>query len=264
VLAPFIDGFAPSDCEAFRGRSARATRRFYGFIDAIGRLLHVEVDGLERLPSTRAMIVANHAFGFDVVHAMAEVFRTTGRPVWALGEHAWWRFPFLRRVAASLGTVDGTQENADRLLGADQLVLVLPGGLRESMKPRELRYRLLWGKRYGFVRAAIRNQAPIVPLASIGFDEVFDLHGNPFARGMRWFGRSFPIPRVRILPHRVKLRFVFGEPIHLAARPDQADDPEVLRHARREVEGALQELIDVELARRAGFELDPRASPGRV
>ena len=43
--------------------------------------------------------------------------------VWVLGEHAWWRVPFLRRLAASLGVVDGTPENADRLLQRDELVL---------------------------------------------------------------------------------------------------------------------------------------------
>jgi len=52
-------------------------------------------------------------------------------------------------------------------LSHDQLVLVMPGGVREALKPRELRYRLLWGHRYGFVRAALRNQTPIVPVASV-------------------------------------------------------------------------------------------------
>ena len=85
---------------------------------------------------------------------------------------------------------------------------------------------------------------------------MFDLSGNAFARGTRWLGRPFPIPRLLPFPHRGEIRFVFGEPIRLTARPDQADDPEALRHARREIEGALQELIDVELARRAGFDLE--------
>ena len=73
--------------------------------------------------------------------------------MWGLGEHAWWKVPFLRRLAAAVGTVDGNPGNVNRLLSADEVVLVLPGGLREAVKPRELRYRLLWGKRYGsFVR----------------------------------------------------------------------------------------------------------------
>src|SRR5581483_5113595 len=116
---------------------------------------------------------------------------------------------------------------------------VMPGGLREAMKPRELRYRLLWGGRYGFVRAAARSRAPLVPLACVGGDEVFELVGDAFARGARWLGhRAFPIPRPAYgLPivHRVPLRFVLGEPVP----PPASDDELSLARARREVEGAL-------------------------
>ena len=37
------------------------------------------------------------------------------------------------------------------------------------------------------------------------------------------------------------------------AGPEAVDDPATLRHLRREIEGALHELIEEELARRAGF-----------
>jgi 1-acyl-sn-glycerol-3-phosphate acyltransferase len=158
-----------------------------------------------------------------------------------------------------MGVVDGTPENVDRLLVGDQLVVVLPGGLRESLKPRELRYRLLWGNRYGFIRAALRNRAPICPLASIGSDELFDLVGDAYARGRRLLGRfAVPIPlpaRLVPIPHRVHLRYVVGEPIVLPDEPAAAADPEVLRRCRQLVEGALQELIDTELAHRSGIVL---------
>src|SRR4030095_7825793 len=107
-----------------------------------------------------------------------------------------------------VGTVEGSHETADLLLSNDELVLLLPGGLREAVKPRELRYRLLWGQRYGFVRAAIRNQAPIVPIASFGADELFDFCGNASRRGERLLRRTgFPIPlpsRIFPIPHLVR------------------------------------------------------------
>ena len=179
-------------------RVARPSRRAQGvfaFVEWMARRLHVEVIGIERLPPGRALLVANHAFGWDILFAMSAIRARTGRPVWALGEHVWWKIPGARRIAAELGTVDGTPENIDALLSRDEIVLVLPGGVREALKPRELRYRLVWGNRYGFVRAAIRNHAPIVPLASIGADEFFDLIGNAFARGSRWLHSGIPIPR---------------------------------------------------------------------
>ncbi|HVJ90732.1 MAG TPA: 1-acyl-sn-glycerol-3-phosphate acyltransferase, partial [Labilithrix sp.] len=129
----------------------RLARRLFRALDRAAALFQIEVTGVERLPRGRALLVTNHAFGFDAALLMARIKYLTGRRVWALGAHAWWRLPGLRRLAEAAGTVDGTQANADRLLAADELVLVLPGGVREAMKPHELRYRLLWGRRYGFV-----------------------------------------------------------------------------------------------------------------
>jgi 1-acyl-sn-glycerol-3-phosphate acyltransferase len=162
-------------------------------------------------------------------------------------------------VAAAVGTVDGTPANAERLLAQGELVLVLPGGLREALKPRELSYRLLWGHRYGFVRAAIANQVPVVPLAAIGADEVFQLVGDAYARGRRWLRRAgipIPVPSAwRSVPSAVRLRFVFGEPL---PPPPAAllHDESAVRRYRHEIEGALHELLERELCRRSGIELE--------
>ena len=254
-----VDGFVPEQHEAFVSFRPDAAHRAYGWTDRIATRLGVEVHGLENIPSGRALLVANHTFGPDVLFPMSAVWRRLGRPVWALGEHAWWRVPYVRRWAMAVGVVDGTPDNVDRLLDGDQLVVVLPGGLRESVKPRELRYQLLWGKRYGFVQAAIKNRTPIVPLACVGADDLFDFVGDAFARGERWLGRpGFPIPfpaRILAMPHFTRLRFIVGEPIETRADPSEASDPTTLRRVRREVAGALHELIENELARRAGIVL---------
>jgi 1-acyl-sn-glycerol-3-phosphate acyltransferase len=256
-----IDGFQTRDKEPFRAFEPKYADRFYGLVERVAQRLEIEVEGLRQLPSGRALIVANHAFGWDVMFAMAAVWRECHRPVWVLGEHLWWKVPFLRRVAAGVGTVDGTPANVDRLLAEDQLVIVLPGGLREAVKPRELRYQLLWGQRYGFIRAAIRNRAPIIPLASVGTDELFDFVGNPYQRGRRWLGpraRGLPIPlpkRILPIPHRVQMKFLFGEPIPPRGGPNEDSNFELVRGMRREVEGALHELIEGELARRAEIDL---------
>ena len=105
-------------------------------------------------------------------------------------------------------------------------------------------------------RAALRNRAPMVPLAALGADELFDFFGNSYDRGRRWLGaKRFPIPlptRILPIPHRVRLRYVIGDPLPPPAPPEQANDPEVLRTARYLILAALQELIDTELARRVG------------
>jgi 1-acyl-sn-glycerol-3-phosphate acyltransferase len=222
--------------------------------------LHVEVHGLRHIPRTgAAILVANHTFGWDVAFPLAALQRQLGRPAFVLGEHLWWKIPMLNRLAAAVGVVDGTPEVADRLLDDGELLLVLPGGLREAVKPRELRYQLLWGQRYGFVKLAVRHQVPLIPLACVGSDDLFDFVGNAYARGKRWFGSvKLPVPlpsRVLPIPHLTSFRFIVGEPIEPHVAADLAEDVHALRRLRREVGGALHELIEHELARRAGIEL---------
>ncbi len=248
-----LDGFDLAHKDAFAGFSPRSCERLSNLVDRLGDRLHVELHGVERIPKGRAVLVANHAFGiWDLAFGAARIHHLTGRTVWSLGEHLWWKIPVVRRVASAVGIVDGTPENADALLQREELLLVLPGGLREAMKPHELRYRLLWGHRYGFVRAAMRNRAPLVPLACIGGDDIFELVGNPYARGKRLhLGIPIPWPH-HFLPRRVKLRFIVGDPIDISSR-GSADDLDSVKSVRREIEGALHELIEIELARQAGF-----------
>lgn len=253
-----IDGFEPSDTNAFTAFKPARAEAFYAVVRWCAQRLKVDVEGVEKVPAGRALIVANHAFGWDAMLPMGAVWEQLHRPVWALGEHLWWKLPFVRTLATAVGTVDGNAENVNALLSREQLVLVLPGGLREAVKPRELRYQLLWGHRFGFIRAAIENQAPIVPLACIGSDDLFDFVGNAEQRGLRWLRRSgVPIPlpaRLLPIPRFVKLRYIFGEPIPPPPR-EQLRDETALRRYRHEVEGALHELIEIELARRAGIDL---------
>lgn len=248
-----IDGFSPEDAAPFAGFEADRAARFFRALSRVGGRLHIELTGVEHLPAGGALLVANHAFGWDVAFAVAAIRDKTGRHVWTLGEHAWWAFPYLRRLACSLGVVDGTPANTDELLSRGELVLVLPGGLREAVKPSTLRYRLLWGHRYGFVREAVKHGVPIVPLACFGADDVFDFVGDAYARGRRWLHAKVPLPRPAwfSLPHAVPWRFVLAPPVLPLALPGEQPDA-TLRRLRREVEGALHELFEQELAAREG------------
>jgi 1-acyl-sn-glycerol-3-phosphate acyltransferase len=233
---------------------------FYAAVQRAGRILGAELEGAERIPlHGGAILVANHTFGFDVAYPLAVLLERTGRQVWVLGDHTWWKLPLVRAFAGAVGVVDGNPQQADDLLRAGELVLVLPGGLREAVKPRELRYQLLWGKRYGFVRLAIRHQVPMIPLACVGADDLFDFVGNAYARGKRWLGVSgLPVPlpsRILPIPHRASLRFLVGEVIMPHVGSEMSEDLAAQRWLRREVAGALHELMETELARRAGIDL---------
>jgi 1-acyl-sn-glycerol-3-phosphate acyltransferase len=249
-----IDGFRAIDKSAFAGYSPELADRFFRAVRWTGRRFDVQVHGLEHIPPGRALLVGNHAFGWDSMFPMAAAMQQLGRRIWILGDHLWWRMPFVRRLASAVGVVDGNHDNLASLLEREELVMVLPGGLREAVKPAELRYQLLWGQRYGFVQAAVRHRAPMVPVAVIGTDEMYDFIGNPYRRGRKWkLPIPLPLPR-HILPRQVEIRFRVGEPVTI---PEHADpeDFRIIRRLRREIEGALHEEIEVELAARCGFDL---------
>lgn len=247
-----IDGFSELQTRPFAGYEPRAAARFWRAISWVSERFHVEVDGLENVPAGRGLLVMNHAFGWDATLPMAAIRSATNRTVWALGEHLWWKLPFIREIAVHAGAVDGTPRNAEELLTADELVLVLPGGLREALKPKEMKYRLLWGNRFGFVLAAMRSGAPLVPIAGIGADEVFDVIGDAYARGRKWLHRDFPLPRLAPVIHRPHLRYVIGRPIDTARIAGESEG-EAARRLRCQVRGALEELIDEALADRLGL-----------
>ena len=60
-----IDGFPVSEQQGLEGYDEKVAARFYGFIERLGKGMHVEVQGLENIPKGRALLVGNHAFGWD-------------------------------------------------------------------------------------------------------------------------------------------------------------------------------------------------------
>jgi 1-acyl-sn-glycerol-3-phosphate acyltransferase len=87
-----------------------------------------------------------------------------------------------------------SRENAVKLLDAGELVLIFPEGVSGVAKPFGDRYRLRpFGP--GFARLAIATDAPIVPLAVVGAEEIYPLVGR--AEGVV---KRLGVPYVPITP----------------------------------------------------------------
>jgi 1-acyl-sn-glycerol-3-phosphate acyltransferase len=71
---------------------------------------------------------------------------------------------FLRKY----GTVAASHENARRALEGGAAVLVYPGGDYEVHRPSWERNRVDFGGRKGFIRLAIEQDVPIVPVVAVG------------------------------------------------------------------------------------------------
>jgi 1-acyl-sn-glycerol-3-phosphate acyltransferase len=131
--------------------------------------------------------------------------------------------PFVSTFMARCGQIVGTPENCRRLLAAEEALLVFPEGTRGLNK--------LWAERYrlkdfglGFMRLALENGAPIVPVGVVGAEEqapaLFDL--KPLARLLAF--PAFPItPTVLPFPLPSRYRLWFGEPMRFEGSPDDED-----------------------------------------
>src|SRR5919197_422646 len=137
----------------------------------------VEVEGIDNVPATGgALLVSNHAGALPpdapmIAKAIKEE-HSRPRPVHLTVEHFFKGYPGLAMLVNKLGGVPAHPANVHRLLcDEEQLVLVFPEGRKGTEKLYKDRYRLRRFGRGGFVEAAMRAGAPIVPIATIGAEE---------------------------------------------------------------------------------------------
>jgi 1-acyl-sn-glycerol-3-phosphate acyltransferase len=222
----------------------------YRAATVISRFFHSKIFGAENVPDGPVLVVGNHALmGIDSFALMPELHKATGRFPRALGLRSLFDTPILGPILRECGAVPGTRDCACDLLASGEMVVVYPGGARDSMKGRGEQYRLRWGSRRGFAHVAIRAGAPVVPIAAIGPDDVFPVLTRRGILGMDWLGND-RVPLFLPLARRVPFRFWVGEPIRPPARdPDDPDDQ--ARAFANRVKVELTHLIDHGLEERA-------------
>ena len=101
---------------------------------------------------------------------------------------------FLRKY----GTVAASHDNARKALQAGAAVLVYPGGDYEVHRPSWERHRVDFGGRKGFIRLALDEDVPIVPVVSVGGQETaLFLSRGECSRALLGLDRLF---RLKVLP----------------------------------------------------------------
>jgi 1-acyl-sn-glycerol-3-phosphate acyltransferase len=106
---------------------------------------------------------------------------------------------FLRKY----GTVAASPQNAERALATGAALLVYPGGDYEVHRPSWERNTVDFGGRKGFIRLALEQDVPIVPVVSIGGQEtaLFLSRGEGLSR-LLGLDRMF---RLKVLPISIAL-----------------------------------------------------------
>ena len=147
---------------------------------------------------------------------------------------------------------------AERLLGAGELVGVFPEGFKGIGKPFSDRYQLQRFGRGGFARLALRTGVPLIPCAIVGAEEIYPMVAD--------WPRTRRQAEAAVLPGHAAL------PVARAARrdaaavqlddrvlrsgatdgftPDQGDDEDVIAELAGKVKDTIASKIDELLAER--------------
>ena len=94
-------------------------------------------------------------------------------PAYGLMHDLPFRVPIAGDLMARLGAVRAHPANAIALLARGAPVLVYPGGDLDAYRPWSRRGEIVFARRTGFVRVALRTGAPIVPVVSSGAHDGF-------------------------------------------------------------------------------------------
>jgi 1-acyl-sn-glycerol-3-phosphate acyltransferase len=225
-----------------------------------------EVRGLENIPeSGPSLLVGNHSGGTII----ADTFVFTMEFYKRFGPNR--RFHQLAHdIAARMpgtginrfGTVAASHENAQAAFEKEAPVLVYPGGDYETYRPSTASNEIQFGGRKGFVKLALEQGVPIVPVVAIGGQEtaLFVSRGEAAAKATGWA----KLTRIKVLPVQIappfgisvldlppriplpaKITVEVLPPIDLAERFGQnPDHDEVYEGVTGDMQEALDELSD--------------------
>ena len=170
-----------------------------------------EVRGLGNIPEEGAvLLVGNHSGGnltpdTTVFQLAFSAYFGVERAFYQLAHNLVLSLPGLSALR-KYGTVAASPENARKALESGAALLVYPGGDYEVHRPSWERNRVDFGGRKGFIRLAVAEDVPIVPVVAIGGQEtaLFLSRGEHLA-SLLGLGRLF---RLKVLP--ISLAFPWG------------------------------------------------------
>ncbi|KAL5968711.1 Transmembrane protein 68 [Taenia solium] len=204
--------------------------------EAHGRAFHgYEVVGMEKLPAPGegAFLVYYHGtIPLDAYYFIARHIIKRDRLPIPVVDRFLFRLPGLQRILRLSCALEGSVEECVALLNPSlaesnkshhsnnnfnnptgEVLLLSPGGVREALFSDEY-YSVLWGKRRGFARIAIKAKRPIYPVFTENIREGIRL----VQYGKCWLRRLYEFTRLPFglfygyFP--VKLRTHIGDPIY--------------------------------------------------
>jgi 1-acyl-sn-glycerol-3-phosphate acyltransferase len=184
-------------------RDPQVIEQLLPFVDWVyHHYFRVQTDGWEHIPDTgKLLLVGSHNGGLaapDTVMTTYKWLTTFGteRLAYALMEPNIWRMlPGLARLATQVGTLQAHSHMAIAALERNAALLIYPGGMQDVFRPHALRHSICFFGQKGFIKLALMQEAPIIPVISHGaHDTLFvlaDLY--PHIRQLHDWGMPWPL-----------------------------------------------------------------------
>jgi 1-acyl-sn-glycerol-3-phosphate acyltransferase len=232
-----------------------------------GNYFRGEVRGLENIPAEGpALLVGNHSGGLMIADTFVlanEFYEFFGprRRFHQLAHNLAAQNPALGLIRR-WGTVVASHDNARRAFSKGAPVLVYPGGDFETFRPSWHGDKIEFGGRKGFIRLALQEGVPIVPVVAVGGQEtaLFVTRGQRIAKLLQLNRltrvKVFPISlgppfglNILDLPGRIplpaKITIEVLPPIDVKERfGPEPDHEEVYEEVTGEMQGALDGLSE--------------------
>lgn len=135
----------------------------------------VQSDGWEDIPSQgQFLFVGTHNGGLaapDMAMTIYDWYRYFGteRLVYGLMHpKVWLMNPSMAQLAQKVGAIAAHPKMAIAAFEAGASVLVYPGGPQDVFRPYNQRNKINFAERRGFIKLALRQEVPIIPIISYG------------------------------------------------------------------------------------------------
>jgi 1-acyl-sn-glycerol-3-phosphate acyltransferase len=166
-----------------------------------------DVRGLEHVPAEGpVLLVGNHSGGLYIADTFAFAYAFAAhcgpeRQFHQLVHDLAVKLPGLSAMLRKYGGVPASHEHAKRAFERGAAVLVYPGGDYETFRPSTHSSDVEFGGRSGFVRLAISENVPIVPVVAIGGQEtaLFVTRGQRLAKLLR----LDQLTRIKVFPVQI-------------------------------------------------------------
>jgi 1-acyl-sn-glycerol-3-phosphate acyltransferase len=257
-LRRYLPGVEPDRRLNDWGRSERIENFFdKTLVDFYYRYwFRAEVEGVENVPSTGgALLVSNHSGALPpdatMIGKAIKEEHPHPRPLNITVEHFFKGYPGFSMLLPKIGAVAAHPANVQRLLyDEEQLVLVFPEGRKGTEKLYKDRYKLRRFGRGGFVEAAMKARAPIVPVCVVGAEEAAPIFAQFTAlqkiTGLLYFPLTPTFPHggllgmLGYLPAKFRIRFL--EPIRFDDAGLDADKS-LVQTVAQDIRARIQENL---------------------